>query len=239
MLRIEDAVLRELLDKALRATRHAVSVETQPDIVFTDRAEMPENAGDAWSVRILSERDAVSYAGPFVLDRNHPLTEGLSLQGVVLGAGQARKMPGSPVILAGNVPLLTDQERSSLGALTQPRSPTAFRHELRLRLRPDLSTLSAAPGWTILIWNLLQWRASEKPGLHRVNFRLGEQVALNVRHAARAGRRGTSRSHAADDGRAGSPAERATRRGWRLVHRGWRGIGVLRGQRPVGQRVGF
>ena len=53
MLRIEDAVLRELLDKALRATRHAVSVETQPDIVFTDRAEMPENAGDAWSVRHL------------------------------------------------------------------------------------------------------------------------------------------------------------------------------------------
>ena len=39
--------------------------------------------------------------------------------------------------------------------------------------------MSAAPGWTILIWNLLQWRASEKPGLHRANFRLGEQVALN------------------------------------------------------------
>jgi hypothetical protein len=29
-----------------------------------------------------------------------------------------------------------------------------------------------------LIWNLLQWRALEKPGLHRANYRLGEQVTL-------------------------------------------------------------
>src|SRR6185437_11808143 len=33
-----------------------------------------------------------------------------------------------------------------------------------------------APGWPILFWNLLQWRASQKPGLHRVNLRLGEQA---------------------------------------------------------------
>ncbi|HTU16975.1 MAG TPA: BatA and WFA domain-containing protein [Gemmataceae bacterium] len=171
MLRIEDAQLRQLLGKALRATRHAVPVETQPEIVFTDRAEMPENAGDAWTVRIPMERDAVSYAGPFVLDRNHPLTEGLSLQGVVWGAGKARTIPGSPVILAGNVPLLTDQERRAAGA-------SAWKHDLCLRLRPDLSTLPDAPGWTILIWNLLHWRASEKPGLHRTNYRLGEQVSL-------------------------------------------------------------
>jgi hypothetical protein len=171
MLRIEDVVLRELFDKALRASRHAVPVEMQPEVVFTDRAKTPENAGDAWTVRILNERDAVPYAGPFVLDRNHPLTEGLALQGVVWGAGQARTIPGSPVILAGNVPLLTDLDRRAAG-------PTGLSHELRLRLRPDLSTLPDAPGWPILIWNLLQWRASEKPGLHRTNYRLGEQVAL-------------------------------------------------------------
>jgi len=51
-------------------------------------------------------------------------------------------------------------------------------HELQLRLRPNLSTLPAAPAWPILIWNLLQWRVSEKPGLTRVRFRLGEQVTL-------------------------------------------------------------
>jgi hypothetical protein len=166
MVRIKDAMLRQHIDKALQATHQAERTEKQPDIVFTDGADAPEEAGDAWIVRLLAERDAVAYAGPFVLDRNHPLTEGLSLQGVVWGAGKARELLGAPVILAGNVPLLTDTETRSHG------------HEVRLRLRPDRSTLLDAPGWPILIWNLLQWRDSDKPGLHRANFRLGEQVAL-------------------------------------------------------------
>ena len=171
MVRIKDEALRERIDKALRATRQTEKVDKQAEVVFTDGRETPEEAGDAWVVRLLSERDAVPYAGPFVLDRNHPLTEGLSLQDVVWGAGTAHEIPGSPIILAGNVPLLTDQERRDAGQ-------SLPRHELRLRLRPDLSTLPDAPGWPILIWNLLQWRDSEKSGLHRVNFRLGEQVAL-------------------------------------------------------------
>jgi hypothetical protein len=166
LVRIEDKALRTAVDKALKATRHAELVEKQPEIVFTDSKDRSEEDGDAWVVRLLCERDAVPYTGPFVLDRTHPLTEGLSLRGVVWGAGKERELPGSPLILAGSVPLLTDTETRTHG------------HELRLRLRPDLSTLTDAPGWPILAWNMLQWRASDKPGLHRVNYRLGEQVAM-------------------------------------------------------------
>ncbi len=166
MVRIKDEPLRQLIDKTLKATRQADRVESQPDMMFLDGAEAPKEASDAWLVRLLAERNAVPYTGPFVLDRNHPLTEGLSLQDVVWGAGKESSIPGSPVILAGNIPLLTDTPTRTHG------------HEVRLRLRPDLSTLPDAPGWPILIWNLLQWRSAEKPGLHRVNFRLGEPVAL-------------------------------------------------------------
>ncbi len=166
LVRIKDESLRALIDKALQATRQAEKVEKQPEMVFTDSRDTPKEVGDAWVVRLLAERDAVPYAGPFVLDRNHPLTEGLSLHDVIWGAGKSHEIPGSPVILAGNVPLLTDVQTRTQG------------HELYLRLRPDLSTLPDAPGWPILIWNLLQWRSSAKPGLHRVNYRLGEQVAL-------------------------------------------------------------
>jgi hypothetical protein len=166
-LRIEDKTLRELIDKALRATGRAVPDETRPDLIFTEEIEPPEEAGDAWIVHVLAEKNAVSYTGPFVLDRNHPLTEGLSLQGVVWGAGKSREPPGSPVLLAGDVPLLTDAE-------TQTRA-----HELYLRLRPELSTLPDAPGWPVLIWNLLHWRAAQKPGLERSNLRLGEQAVLS------------------------------------------------------------
>ena len=179
IVRIKDESLRSLIDKALQATRQTKRVESQPEIVFTDSGTTPKEAGDAWIVRLLAERDSVPYAGPFVLDRNHPLTEGLSLQDVIWGAGKAHEIPGSPVILAGNVPLLTDQERRDADL-------TTVRHELRLRFRTDLSTLPDAPGWPILIWNLLQWRSSEKPGLHRVNFRVGEQVMLTfaIPHSA-------------------------------------------------------
>jgi hypothetical protein len=165
-VRMEDRALRELIDKALRATRRSEPAEQEAELLFTDRPELPEDMQDAWIVHVLSERDAASYTGPFVLDRNHPLTEGLALQGVVWGAGRTTTLAGSPVILAGDVPLLTDTETRS------------HPHELRLRLRPDLSTLQDAPGWPILIWNLLQWRAGHKPGLSRTNYRLGEQVAL-------------------------------------------------------------
>jgi len=163
-VRIENKALRKLIDKALRATRRSEPAEKDAELVFTDRAESPDDTGDAWLVYVLAERSAASFTGPFVLDRNHPLTEGLSLPGVVWGAGKTIEFAGSPIILAGDVPLVTDAE-----------TPT-HAHELRLRLRPDLSTLQDAPGWPILISNLLQWRASQRPGLSRTNFRLGEQI---------------------------------------------------------------
>ena len=79
---------------------------------------------------------------------------------------------GTPVITAGNVPLLTDTERFT------------GTHEIRLRLRPDLSTLQNSPNWPILMWNLLQWRASQTPGLERANLRLGEDAVLTTKLGA-------------------------------------------------------
>ncbi len=96
-LRIKDKSLHQLIDKALRATRRAELVKSQPDIVFTDGTKSLEDAGDAWIVRILAERDAVPYAGPFVLDRNHPLTEGLSLQGASGAPARRAKSPARPL----------------------------------------------------------------------------------------------------------------------------------------------
>jgi hypothetical protein len=165
-LRIEDRTLRDLIDKALRATHNAMPVETQPDILFTDREEQPEDADESWLVHVLAEKNSAAYTGPFILDRNHPLTEGLSLQGVVWGGGKSTAFAGSPVILAGDVPLLTD-------AATRTDA-----HEVRLRFRSDLSTLQDAPGWPILIANLLRWRAASKPGLERNNLRLGDKAVL-------------------------------------------------------------
>jgi hypothetical protein len=163
-VRVGDPVLRAAVERAVRATGAATPADTRPHLVVIDSEVDPPDAADAWVVRLLSEKDAEAYTGPFVLDRAHPLTDGLSLTGVVWGGGKT-PLPGAPVVMAGNVPLVTDAE-SATG-----------RHELRVRVRPDLSTLTESPAWPEFVWNLVQWRAAHLPGLDRANVRVGGEVA--------------------------------------------------------------
>ena len=167
-IRIQNQRLQSLIEDALEATERSVPTTTQPDLIFLDQAALADDAGEAWFMRLVVEPEASAYLGPFVVNRAHPLTEGLSFNGVVWGAGMTEEFIGVPIITAGNIPLLTDAERYT-GS-----------HELRLRLRPDLSTLQTSPNWPSLIWNLLEWRASETPGLQRSNLRLGEATILNT-----------------------------------------------------------
>jgi hypothetical protein len=166
-LRVRDAVMRPLVEKAVVSSPNASLSANDPGLVITDGGDAKIESAEAWTLRIISEGDAASFLGPFVIDRSHPLSEGLSLGGVVWGGGRSRQLAGTPIINAGDVPLLTDVERA--GA-----------HELRLRLRPDLSTLQESPNWPILIWNLINWRAQAAPGLRQTNLRLGGDAALTV-----------------------------------------------------------
>ena len=168
-VRIQDQTLQSIVENALASTDRAVSARTAPELVFLDDTAVVDNSADVWSLRVIAEPEASAYLGPFVVDLTHPLTEGLSLNGVVWGAGVKEQSMGTPIITAGNVPLLSDAERFT------------GTHELRLRLRPDLSTLHNSPNWPILIWNLLQWRASQIPGLERANLRLGEVAVLTTK----------------------------------------------------------
>lgn len=176
-VRVGDAALRALTERALESATGVTMNAGPPNLLITDEARaLPptdnrqsatDDSTDRWALRLLRETDAASLLGPFVLDRAHPLTEGLSLAGVIWGSGRSEQLPGTPVIMAGNIPLLTDLDRA--GA-----------HELRLRLRPDLSTLQETPNWPILLANLIAWRADSAPGLRPANIRLGEQTTLTL-----------------------------------------------------------
>ena len=168
-VRIQEPRLRSLIENALASADRALSAKTGPQLLFLDETAVADDAADAWSMRVITEPEALAYLGPFVIDFTHPLTEGLSLDGVVWGAGTREQFMGTPIITAGNVPLLTDTEQFT-GV-----------HEIRLRLRPDLSTLQNSPNWPILMWNLLEWRASQTPGLERTNLRLGEVAVLTTK----------------------------------------------------------
>ncbi len=165
-VRVTNKGLREVLERAVRSSRRAAP-GGPPELVFTDREE--EDVPDsAWVVRFHADKQAEAYTGPFVLDRSHPLTDGVSLRGAIWGAGKEGPVEGAPLVMAGNVVLLSDVAGSD------------GRHELRWRLRPDLSNLQHTTDWPILIWNVLDWRARDLPSLDRSSVRLGETLLLSL-----------------------------------------------------------
>lgn len=166
-IRIRDETLREILSNAIRSVTTAAAASGDAEIVITDEATSVESSR-GWIVRVLDGENAESYIGPFVLDRNHPLAEGLPLEGVIWGAGRAADSAGSPVIMAGNTPLVSDIDRAD------------GRREIRVSFRPEMSTLQRTPALPILMWNLVSWRASELPGVTQSNVRLGGDAKIKL-----------------------------------------------------------
>lgn len=158
------------LRRALLATGRVHLVGDHPQLRIADRAPATQpaasTADETWRLRLMIADKGPAYVGPFVYDRSHPLTRGLSLAGVVWGAAKTGEMPGAPVLAAGDVPLLTD--------LPLPGG----RHLLRLRIVPGESTLGQTPAMPILMWNLVAWRLAHTPGLRQVNFPLGASATL-------------------------------------------------------------
>ena len=206
-LEIGDQELRQLIRDVLAASERAVFVPggDRAELVITDGPEASE-APAAWRLRLVTSAPATPYLGPFVLDRGHPLTTGLSLDGVIWGAGQGAGEPAAgalaareSVIAAGDVALVADREAAG------------GRHLLTLSWRPDASTVQRSPNWPILWWNLLEWRARSVPGVRATNLRLGGEAAVGL--AAATGEAelelpdGSKRRLTARGGRLAIPAE--------------------------------
>jgi hypothetical protein len=164
---LSDSTLSELVERTLAATGLRAAISENPQLVIHESDSSPSN--DAWSLRWAVSEKPNAYTGPFIIDSSHPLGQGVGLAGVVwAGAAMTNSSADTPVILAGNVPLLTTRE------------DFVGRQFLTLNLSPELSTLQTTPDWPILFWNILQWRASQMPGLLDSNARLGAEVILKT-----------------------------------------------------------
>ncbi len=163
---LADAALRRCFEEAVAAT--GLADDARPtELLITDQPDAAA-AGDAWVLRVSSPTGAVAFAGPFVVDRDQPLGEGLTFHGAIWGADPALALPGSPVILAGNVPLLTAQILASGKCVFD------------LQLAPALSNVQNTPAWPALAWNTVSWRAATLPGVVDVNVHAGADVAVAV-----------------------------------------------------------
>ncbi|MCX5682241.1 MAG: BatA domain-containing protein [Planctomycetota bacterium] len=168
--------LRKALSRAMEASGMARLVGEDADLVITDGGPLPspERAAFVWSLQVTVDKEAEAFVGPFVMDRTHPLAAGLELGGEIWAAAKTQPLPGPVVIAAGNTPLLTDTEHRD------------GRHDLRLRLSPDLSTLPGSSNWPVLVWNILNYRAANLPGTRQPNVRLGVDVKITAPAEAKA-----------------------------------------------------
>jgi len=172
-LAVTQPALRRSLQRAIDASARAIITTERPTLLITDQPSARLAARERWLVQFLVEADAEAYVGPFVADRAHPLTDGLSLAGLVWAGGKTTDLPGRAVIAAGNVPLITELRTAGGG------------REIRIRLRPDISTLLDSTNWPVLVCNLLEYRGAALPGLRETNVPLGQSARLALTSGAR------------------------------------------------------
>jgi hypothetical protein len=158
---IQHPALRKLMAQTIDAT--GLATVGNPELFITD-ATAPVSDRNTWILHIVPAENAQPFTGPFVVDYQSPLTSGLSFEGVVWAASANNSLPGMPIIMAGNIPLLTRQE------------DLTGRTHFYLQIDPELSTLPRTPAWPTLLWNLLQARATQQPGFADVNLRQGMDI---------------------------------------------------------------
>jgi hypothetical protein len=168
---------RDGLAKALAAVAGVTSTESG-HLVFSgaDALERPQSAG-VWRVGFgqapASWRgggEAQDFIGPFVLEKRHPLLQGVTLGGVVWTGA----VPLAPGVVR---PLISTGEYALAGLA---KSGRATDPDIVLNLDLDRTNLIRSPDWPILISNLVEMRRDSLPGPERWNYRVGEWVRVRL-----------------------------------------------------------
>ena len=169
-VKIEYALANKELDTAVRnaveATGLASPLAAMPRLVVTDNPAAVSPPG-AWIVRFTEPAKATPYVGPFAVDGDNPLVAGVGLDDVTWAAG-TNSMPGTPVITAGSVMLMT--ERAMQGGC----------REINFNFSPEMSSVPRSPAWPVLFWNIMRCRGIEGPGPREANVRAGTDASVNL-----------------------------------------------------------
>jgi hypothetical protein len=121
----------------------------------------PLNRSDAF------RKQAADFIGPYLVERQHPLLDGVSLGGIVWGGVQPTELRLAPLVSVNRTTVLGRLEGTP---------GTAWVMNIDLAR----SNLGDSPDWPILVANLVELRRDALPGLRRWNYRLEESVQLRA-----------------------------------------------------------
>ncbi len=143
-------------------------------LVIAPAGELPASQRDLWWLGVgpvnpseAARKQAKDILGPYLIEKRNPLVAGIVLGGIVWGGVQPLDVQVSPLISAGDTPLLSQ--------LNGTRT-TAF----ILNIDMARSNLSESPDWPILLSNLVELRRDNRPGLRRWNYRLNEEIRFRL-----------------------------------------------------------
>jgi hypothetical protein len=170
-----DAPESRVVMKALDAVSGWRLVDAaEADLIIGDGSKLPPSRRGLWWLGLgpldraeTKRQAAIDLIGPYLLERQHPLLDGLSLGGVVWGGVQPTDLRLSPLISVDKTVLLGRIEGTETAAWL-------------MNIDLQRSNLIESPDWPILLANLVELRRDALPGLRRWNYRLGEGVQLRV-----------------------------------------------------------
>lgn len=161
-------------DAAWESAPGAEAPGAEPHILVGPASKLEHAFGTAWQVLVGNfpegehgDGEPLDLAGPYIPLRAHPLVQGITLDGVVWTGAHPGFRSGTPVLSAGRIALVTEEE--TLGT-----------YRLRLNLDLARTNLVDSPDWPILVANLVEMRRGSLPGLARWTFRAGETVRFRI-----------------------------------------------------------
>lgn len=155
----------------------ASAMVSQPELMITDDEE-PVPPG-VWTVRLLRPQAGTArpYSGPFTINREHELAEGLDLSGLIwsVDLDDEPSELASPGLMS-LAPIVVLASRT----VVEQRRFTDGSREVRLHIDPQGSNLTSQIAWPVLLSNAARLRSNARPGPAARNTRVGTPVRINA-----------------------------------------------------------
>lgn len=162
---LADESLATMVGRALRATGRVEAGRGAAALVVAGSPR--PTLGDAWQVVMHTPESAEAFIGPFVINHQHPLAEGLAMRDAIWAAGRI-DLPGEPIVSTGAVPLITIETLNERA------------RRVHVNLRVDLSSVQTTPNWPVLWWNIVRGRLDALPGPQRRAWLVGQTVTIDL-----------------------------------------------------------
>jgi len=164
---VENDALHEAITRAVTASGRARITNTKPHVRFVSSGKRKMLPG-CWDIEFIGGEKSNAVLGPFVLDKHHPLLEGMTLEGVVLSKDDEIGLGGRPLVAAADATLMSWREE-----------PSGDRRVL-VQCLPEKTTWLESIDFPVFVANALRWRESALPEQVRPNVRVGEKVQVTL-----------------------------------------------------------